>query len=403
MEQVLFGGSWAQLDSIQFEYNTLVGFGQWTDSAFSNDKLISANGIIKNLRVRLAGAPGVGTHWDFTLYVNGAPSALTLEISDAATSGNNMVNEIVVAPDDVVTLRSDPDNSPQQETCVWTSVFEGATAKESLIMGGSNEYLGDSTEYYMVMGGYTDFSVTENDFRQVVPTAGTIKDFYVRLSKIAGAPGNGYRFTVRLNGATVAQSLVAEVLGSIKTGNDLIHNLAVIAGDILTLLIEPVGTPSTFVKVTWGMTFEADIDGESIVLGGAKDDLSSSLTEYNFAQCPADELWTATEEWMYQLGQVCTLKKLNILLSAAPGAGKKYDFTLRINVADSNVVATVDEGNTTGNSAALEVDVALDEYVDLQCAPDGTPDVVDAYWGFVSYIEPEAAKVVGPFPTFFRS
>jgi len=390
MEQVIFGGFFQEVHAINTEYESLVGGGSWTAPESLRYKLVSTDGIIKHLRVVLSGAPGVGTHYDFTLMVNGAPTALTLEIAGAATSGSNMVNEIDVAPSDTVSLQCVPDNNPSVWRAAWTCVFKGDTSAESLILGGSHYPLNSgATEYGQVMCSYTDYSNVENDFRQVVPTAGTIKDFYVKLSESPGVgAGDAYRFTVRLNGATVAQSLIVTITQPATTGNDLAHNLVVAAGDVLTMMIEPILTPSATPYACWGMTFLADVDGESIVLGGCKDDLDAALTEWNNLTSIEGWPWIANESLRYELGQVCTIKKLYILLSTPPGAGNTYTFTLRIAAANSNVVAVVTGAATTGNSAALEDTVANDDYVDLQVVPDGTPDTADAYWGFVSYREP---------------
>ncbi|GAG98585.1 unnamed protein product, partial [marine sediment metagenome] len=98
------------------------------------------------------------------------------------------------------------------------------------------------------------------------------------------------------------------------------------------------------------------------------------------------QAWAADETTFYQLGQVCTLKKFYVLLAGSPGAGNKYDFTIRLAGAGSNVVTTIAGDDTTGNSGALEDTVALDEYVSLEVVPDDTPTIRDAYWGLVCFI-----------------
>ncbi len=387
MEQVIFGGQFNTLHATNTEYNTLVNGAAWGTIENRLHTLIGTDGIIKNLRVKLSGAPGAGKHFDFTLMVNGAPTALTLEIADAATSGSNMVNEIDVAPGDTVSLQCDPDNTPSTSRATWTTMFEGDTANESLILGRTySGLLSTATEYGQVMNGVTLLTDTENDNREVVPTSGTIKNLYVQVNGDLGADPDGYRFTLRLNGATVAQSLVVEIIAEDIAGNDLVHNLVVAAGDVLTMMIEPLNTPIAQMA-GWGMVFVADIDGESIVMGGSYQALDTASTKYNHLTPYITNIWEAFENRRYELGQVCTFKKLYMLLSAAPGAGNSYTFTLRA-AGDTNVVAVVADAATTGNSGVLTDTVANDEYVTLKVVPDDTPDAVDAYWGFVCYIEP---------------
>lgn len=384
---MIFGGYYDLLPTAATEYNSLLPGKVWHATEYYSYGLVSTDGVIKNLRVKLNDSPGAGKHYDFTLMVNGAPTALTLEIADAATSGSNMVNEIDVTGGDTVTLQCDPDGTPTARYAAWTCVFEGDTPNESLILGGSINGLNKAAiEYGQVMCQYTTWSATENDFRQVVPTAGTIKNFYVRLNMDPGDAPDAYRFTLRKGG--VSQTLTVTITADDTTGSDLVNSFAVVAGDVLTLMVEPLNEPLVApTSAAWGMTFVADTDGESIVLGGCKDDLHATATEYNCLGGWEGRVWVATENQRYALGQVCTLKKLHVLLSAAPGAGNARDFAIRI--AGTNVVTLqISDAATTGDSGVLSDTVALDEYVNLRTIPTDTPDVADAYWGFVCYIAP---------------
>jgi len=388
LEQVLFGGYLNLLPTVTTEYNSLMGGLSWSATELYVYGLVSTDGLIKQLRLKLydvAGdpaSPGAGKKYTFTLMLNGAPTALTFDIADAATSGSNMVTEIDITGGDTVSLQCDPDNTPTARYAAWSCVFEGDTEKESLIFGVASDYLHQiNTEYGQVMCAAAFYSLVENDHRQVVPTAGTIKNLYVKLSIDPGTAPEAFRFTLRKGGAS--QTLTVTITADDTTGSDLVNSFAVVAGDILTIMVEPLNVPSETPRAAWGMTFVADIDGESIVLGGSTDALDNAATEYIYLSSSIFVPWSATETHRYQLGQVCTLKKLYMLLSAAPGAGNSYTFTIRIAGADSNVVTTVADAATTGNSGALEDDLAFDEYVNLKVVPADTPDVVDAYWGFV--------------------
>jgi len=400
LEQVLFGGFYDLLDDTATEYNSLIGGYTWTTSGGWRFKLVSTDGVIKQLRVKLNDSPGVGTKYTFKLYVGSNPTALTFDIAGLDTTGGDMVNEVVVTGDDTIILQCVPDGTPTPRYATWTCVFEGDTEAESLISGGSGFALSNvATEYCGVMGGSTNYSITENDHRQIVPTSGTIKNFYVHISFDPGTAPDAYRFTVRLNGATVAQSLIVTITADATSGSDLVHNLVVAAGDVLTMMIEPLNAPSEAPYARWGMTFVADTDGESVILGGSSSNLPDVDTEYHsIVPSYYNEAWTVNENERYHLGQVCTLKKLYILLNGSPGAGNKYDFTIRIGVADSNVVTTVSDAAVTGNSGALEDTVALDEYLSLKVVPTDSPTIRDAYWGFICYIAPEVSvNLLGEF------
>lgn len=387
MEQVLFGGYNLVLDDTTTKYNCLHGHSRyWLSFETGVNKIISTDGLIKNLRVKLSGSPGIGTKYTFTLMVNGYPSSLTFDIIGDDTVGYDMIHKVDVMGGDLVSIQCDPDGTPTEVSATWTSVFESDAVYESLIMGGGLEFTNNLyTQYGQVMSGTCIYSIAEYNFREVVPTSGTFKNFYLYSDLYPGDPEDGFKFTLRKDGEN--QTLTITIMAQNKTGSDLVNSFNVIAGDIVTMRIDPLGSPQPL-KAVWGMTFVADINGESIVMGGSAMNLSSSVTQYNYVIGDHALSWVGDEALRYQLGQACILKKLHILLNGFPGAGNKYDFTIRMAGVDSNVIATVSDTDTTGNSAELEDIVTIDQYVDLQVDPEGTPNVADAYWGFVSYIEP---------------
>lgn len=394
MEQVLFGGYYNLLHATSTEYNSLVGGSSWTYAEVLARAVVSVDGVIKQLRVKLSGAPGVGTHYTFTLLVNSNPTALTFDIADDATSGSNMVIEIDITGDDTVSIQCDPDGTPIAVYATWSCVFEGDTANESLILldagGGSGYVSPDVINYSQVMGSFSVPTPIADFHNQVIPTAGTIKNFYVQLSTDPGTPPEGYRFTLRKGppeGPKVNTALTVTITANDRTGSDLINTVDVVAGEISDVMIEPLNNPTgSAAFVSWGMAFVADIDGESIVLGGTYQTLDSAATEYNYLTGYGYYAWVADETQRYLLGQACVIKKLYVLLNGAPGVGKKYTFTLRAAVVDTNVVVEISGAANTGNSGALEDAVVTDDYMSLKVVPDDTPPSRQAYWGFVCYI-----------------
>lgn len=397
MDQVIIGGYFDLLDSLDTEYNSLSGGFAWTSVEANRNQLISTDGVIKNFRGKLSAAPGVGNKYTFTLMLNGAPTALTFDITDDNIIGSDMVHEVDVAGGNTVSIQCVPDSNPTSSYATWTSTFKGDTAKESLILGGSYIPLSKTAiEYIQLATSACSPSVNEDYMYQVCPTAGTLKNFFVKLSADPGAGGDAYRLTVRKGLPMGDTALTVTITEPNTTGSDLVNTVDVAAGDVFTVKVEPLNEPDVAPAAYWGVTFEADVDGESIILGGTSDDLHNSTTEFNILQPGLyNSLWDDAEIKRYQLGQVCTVKKLYIVLSGPPGAGKAYTFTVRIAGANSNVVAVVADAATTGNSGVLEDTVANDEYMDLQVVPTSVPTIKDAYWGLVCYIEPPAPPAGG--------
>lgn len=397
MEQVLYGGAvlGQTLEPADTIYAGPIAGPMYPEETWVY-KLMSPAGVIKYLRFKLSGAPGVGKKYTFTLILNGAPTAMTFEIADNDTTGNDIVHQIDVVGGDKVSIRIVPTGNPAAVVPAWTSIFSGETDNESLITGGSwwPMHFTAAIEYAQVMCGFTQYDDIEIDHRQVVPTAGTIKNLYVETGVDPGDPPEGFRWTLRKGLPMANTGLTVTIIADDNTGNDLVHTVDVVASDILTLMIEIIDVPG-FPRSAWAMTFVADVDGESIVMGGSLDDLNAAATEYlNITSSEIIE-WNPVEADERAIGHVSNLKKLYLLLSGSPGVGNSYDFTVRIAGAGSNITVHIHDNDTTGNSGALEDDLALDEYVGLQVVPLGGPTVRDAYWGFVCYIELPRVTMLG--------
>ncbi len=79
---------------------------------------------------------------------------------------------------------------------------------------------------------------------------------------------------------------------------------------------------------------------------------------------------SATEQLIGSAGK---LSSLRIRLNTAPGSGKSWTFTLRLNGADTACVVTISDTATTGVDAAHEITVAAGDRVSIGIVPSGTP------------------------------
>lgn len=388
MEQVIVGGYNDGLGAIATEYNAVQGGNTWQAQELRRWEIVTTPGKIKNLRVELRdGAPGAGKSYTFHLRVNGANSTLTCIIADDATSNEDTTHEVVVAAGDYISLQSTPAGAPTVRYPRWTMMFEGNNVNESLLLGGGPLYKG-GTQCGLIMGSETPIDqYLAHYVNQICPTAGKIKNLYVKLSEDPGATGSdGYRFTLRKNG--ISQTLTVTITADDTTGNDTAHEITVAAGDELYLLIEPLNAPAISPWAGWGMTFEADIDGESLILGTSGNNTHITNTEYEVLCQGIPTAWYSSD-WLQQIAQECTFKKLYIELQTAPGDGKSFTFTSRIANGDGNLTVTITGAATKAGNDTTHTDAISDgDEVGLKCVPADSPTVSMVWWGLVCYIEP---------------
>ena len=374
IRQVIIGGYYNSLNSSTTEYNEINGGSSWSSSESSNEIIVPLSGTIKHFAVTIKSAPGSGKSYAFTVRKNNADTDLTCTVSDTSTTATDLQNSFSVSAGDKICLKATPSNTPSAQACSWGVVFEGETADQSMVTGNlfcSN----NDTTYYSGLLGLVQ-STTQGTYKQIIPTAGTLKNLYVELS-IAPGDTKSRAFTVYKNG--VATSLTCTVSDTNTTANDLSNTVSVSAGDDVEFSFAGSNTPATgYVK--YGMVFQADTNFESIYLGCSSDDMGTSYNEF----CMPN---TGKSDWGITFYQQTTLlntyKKLYVELETAPGAGESYTLNLRKNNINTAVSFSISDTSTTGNNTADTASMSNGDLITLRELPSDSPVTGKAYWGFV--------------------
>lgn len=382
MEQPIISGYYNLLHTANTEYNRVTGGFLWTSTENNVRQLISRAGYLRNLRFRLDQAPGAGTSYTFTLRVNGADSALTCSIADTETQGSDTVHTVAVAAGDYVSIKCVPTGTPTARYANWTLLFDTSNTRESLLLGG--HYTGPSTlvaSYNYVNGGYS-WANLESQRNEVISCNGTLKNLHILLSAAPGV-GKSYVFTLRVNGA--ASSLTCTITGAATTGSDTTHQVTVAAGDCVSLECAPTANPNS-ADAYWGMTFAADTQYDSLLLNSITDTPSFAVTEYNYVNATFG-LWLMPTDQRYQLAQPCRsgktyLHNFYVYLTAAPGAGKNYTFTLRRNGVDTALSCSVSDTGVACHDTMHQINIAAFDQFDVKCVPSGSPTPTIVSYGF---------------------
>lgn len=379
------------------------GYSATTSTATEGDvpTVCSTAGTIDSLYVKLSGAPGTGgsgKSYTFTLRKNGVDTALTCTITDTATTGNDTGHSVSFAAGDILTIGVTPANTPTARNASLVMRFSGNTANESVFLCGSRGgNLSTTTTQYTGIGGQQGLNATEARRRNVIPTGGTIKNLYVKLSTAPGA-GTSRTFTLYKNGSATA--LTCTVSDAATTANDTTHSVSVAAGDEVSLESTLTGTPAAS-RLGAGLTFVATTDGESVIMGTYNGSNETAGAPDNAATNYAGVLglaWSASEALASNgnpnIGIACTLKKMYVACTTAPGAGNTYTFDVRVNAAspaNDLSVAISGAAATTGNDTSNTVTVADGDEIGIRSVPNSVPVQSDYRISVVAYFAPAAA------------
>jgi hypothetical protein len=97
-----------------------------------------------------------------------------------------------------------------------------------------------------------DISNIEARVQNIMPTAGTVKNFYAFVENAPGA-GASWTFTVRKNGANTA--LGCQISGAAtQTCSDTTDSVSFVAGDLISVIVTSAGGP-TNARGQWTATF----------------------------------------------------------------------------------------------------------------------------------------------------
>jgi hypothetical protein len=317
--------------------------------------------------------PGTSKSLTFTVRKNGSDTALKVVLTGTSqVDAQDLGNSFSVAAGDLISISSVPSGTPTVPSYVTFSMeYVGNTTAESLFVSGSggNNLSNTAAEYFPISCVSTDAgNGTENLRSQIISAPGTIKNLYINLSAAPGS-GKSRAFTLYVNGSATA--VTQTISDTATTGNDTTHTAAVVAGDTISILHTPTGTPAT-ANAHWGFSFVATTDGEFnlIATGG---DPSVSTTQYETAMAGEKSAgWFASEQW--QMVQSMLIKNLYIKGNTAPGAAKSYTFTYRKNQANTGLTSSLSGAAQTTNSNTTNVVIyGDDDKISISSVPSGTP------------------------------
>lgn len=402
MEQVLLardsrnGG----LDFTGARYNPLFSGHEWSGNRGKKTSVVSAHGRLKKLKVRVTTAPGAGNSWTFILQLNDEDTALTVTIEGTNTSGEDILNQVTIAPGDMVSLQCSTSGTPADSRATWSLTFDGDTDNESIMSAVFRTNHAIARYAHVNSSSGDDGYDVETECNTVCPTAGRIRAMYVDFNGSSPGPElESYIFYLRVNGVNTALSV--EVVGSNSKGNNVTNEIPVAAGDILSITAVPGAvTPKMLPTATVGLVFVADIAGEFPIWGGEAARTENGGVYYHPVGGDYYHPWEATESEASQVVSTAfTARKFYFELDDAPGAGNQYVFALSVNAGGASALTlTIANAATTGNDAVNSVAVAEDDLIAIISTPTGGPAEDEAWWGMVGYIAPPADPTPPPTP-----
>lgn len=389
-KQIIHGyGGASAIHQTSINYAGIQGNIAWTADEAGGTMVVAAAGTLRNLTIRLDTAPGAGKSRTFVLRINGVDSGVTVTISDAATTGRDIVNSVAVAAGDKLTLKSTPTGTPDANsvtrvTCEFESTASGEStyARQTTNAGSANIA---STNYIQPFAGSaagTSTAVPITDATAIMPCAGNLTALYARTQSAISSGSfiwSLYKNGVRQDGTGGTVDTVLTIDSTNHAGASKTFTLSVVAGDLISL--EVIKSAHFLPTPSWAMRFTATTDGESVLSGGATP--ATGTTRYHCLANGNSDNNSLTEASVNQDAGVTgyTLGGMRVYAGVAPGAGTSHTFTVRKNSASpaSGPVTTLSDTNVeaTGTGSVSVVD---GDTLGVLAVPSGSPAVDVTWW-----------------------
>lgn len=384
MDTNLILGAPSALTAATDLYNPLEIKAGWTATASAYTQPVPIACTFKNLYVALKTAPGAGLSRTFTLQKNGVDTALTVTITDPATTANDLTHQVTFNAGDTMQWHTTASGTTTSTGAIQISVDINAAANTSLVAQGSAAAGLDTaaTDVMAIQGNIVPDTVV-NNVEQVMPTAGTFKNAYVMFNATVGANPKGYTFTLYVNGSPSALSFFA----SGTSGNDTTHSVSVSAGDrIYWQAVPSASAPSGRVPLI-SMQFAPTINGESVRLYGGNTAPSTSVAD--FVGSTGAGAGSTTEANRYGISQAATMQKLYVYWQTQPGGVASYQVQGSINGSTTGAPSvTVTGANNAGNDSSTTKAITAGQTFSFKITPAGTPASSLPEIGIVSFIQP---------------
>jgi len=250
-----------------------------------------------------------------------------------------------------------------------------AHATDSVIVFGSSTVPSSTVTNYAVPEGFPNWSTTETDRHMIMPTAGTVKNLYVKTTTDP-TPGT-YTFAIMKNG--VAQTLTCAITTGSTSCNDTTHTFTVAQGDAISLRSIPTASAGTLNDIQVSLLISSTVAGESLISGAAT--TATNTTTLYFAPQGINAGNATQANRAVVMPSAGNISEMWVDLSVAPGGADTYTFTLVKGGSDQTQTCTVTGAAVTCNDTGHSISVAAGDLISIKRVASATAAATIARWG----------------------
>lgn len=251
---------------------------------------------------------------------------------------------------------------------------------KQIFLGANGDNLNAGTNY-TVLHGNLPFNGADSNRRNLIPAAGTLRNFRVLISTAPGS-GKSWDCTVMIN--SVATAITLNIADANTTGVDITNSVAVSTGDKISIKFLGNSSPATSANVSWSLEFEPTTANRFVLPGGnpSQNFLTDGTRTYYTLPGSSNSSTSGPNTLNMVVPIACTIKTFSVELSGTPGVGKNYALSIYKNGSEeATSIVTIADSATTGSATGLSISLAAGDLLAVSVISSGTPTARSAYWG----------------------
>lgn len=353
---------------------------------------LAAGGTLKNWVITITNAPGSGKSQTFTVRKNGSNTALTITISNLATSGSDISHTVSIAAGDTIDVIQNTSGSPSAGGEMKSVLeFEPTNAGDCVFGWHLPSSQFGATRPPV---GFTENGTVNH---AVLATGGTITKFYVKSRTAPGTAGSGKAFIFALvkNGVTQdgtggTVDTRAQIVDTATTANST-FSLSMAAGDTIAFVSSSANSPTgaTYYSGSFLLQPTSPSQMPTLMTGN----LNTSSTNY-IDPVASSRLWSGVESGYQMPGGVTSqyFTAIYVKVGTAPAVGTTRTYTLNKNGNPTALTVTLGAG-VGNNSATISpgVTIATGDLWSIVSTCSGVPNNTSSSVSFGT-----AAPTAGP-------
>lgn len=248
-----------------------------------------------------------------------------------------------------------------------------------------------------IVAGSTDFNLlqssgsfnnapssTEAISRQsIIPTAGKIRNLRLLLN-IAITAGL-LTVTLRVN---AVDTIVTASIAAGLTGADLVNEVAVVAGDLVSYKIVSAPGTNTVQLHGYSIEYESDADNEFILMSGTSFQIQGSGGPYNsligMGSWNTSPVPLPRDAASVVLPMACTLQSVFVKLQNPPGVGNTWNFRIyRNGLQELSTLVIIADGATSVNLTGIGLAMAEGDLLVVRGIRTGSSPATRVCYGFL--------------------